>query len=152
MNVATLLDQNDWLLVSRTTDAGPGFLRFRRPILKAGEGGSHPILIQVLWAYADEGAAALPDDDVAQEMAVFENRLCAAWEETDSLAVLAAVLTLDGARQWIFYTHDVEICGARLNEMPQEQDPYPIEITAANDPDWTFLRENVLRDVEIPRS
>ena len=56
-------------------------------------------------------------------MRVFEDRLCDAWEH-DAIAVLTAVLTFDGARQWVFYTADTEQCGSRLNAMPQEQERY----------------------------
>lgn len=64
--------------------------------------------------------------------------------EHDFHAVLTAVITTNGARQWIFYTSDIDECGQRLTAMPQENEPYPIELTADDDPDWSFLRQNVL--------
>ena len=63
-------------------------------------------------------------------MEAFENRFCQAVEH-DAHAVLAAVLTFDGARQWVIYTSDVQECGARLEAMPQEPEPYPLELTSS---------------------
>jgi hypothetical protein len=47
----------------------------------------------------------------------FEGHLCGAFEQ-DALAVLTAVLTFDVARQWVFYTDDVQECANRLSEIP----------------------------------
>jgi hypothetical protein len=85
----------------------------------------------------------MPTQSDSDAMAAFENRLCAALEH-DGLAFLAAALTFDGARQWVFYTDDVAECRERLNVMPQETEPYPIELTTAKDSDWQYLREQIL--------
>lgn len=82
----------------------------------------------------------MPDDSDSTAMAVFENRLCDAWEN-DGLAFLAAVLTFDVARQWVFYTDNVAECDERLAAIPQEADPYPIELATEEDPAWAYLRE-----------
>jgi len=99
-----------------------------------------------VWAYADEGSGALPDTTTGETLETFENRLVAALEK-DAVAVLTAVLTFDGARQWVFYTPDASACGARINAMPQEQDPYPIELDVFTDTDWQYLREQILASV-----
>ncbi len=80
-------------------------------------------------------------------MQVFEDRLCSTWEEQDTLAVLTAVLTFDGARQWVFYTDDIDECSYQLHYMPQEKDPYPLELSCRPDPEWSFLRTEVLKTV-----
>ncbi len=147
MKVSDLIARDEWAGVSIKKAAGPGILRWRRPVLSPGVDNSHPVLLQVLWAYDDVGSGTMPKSEVLDAMEVFEIRLCAAWE-TNALAVLTAVLTFDGARQWVFYTDDVESCAKRLNEMPQEAERYPIELTYRPDPAWEFLREGVLRDVE----
>jgi hypothetical protein len=88
----------------------------------------------------------MPDEPTSAAMVSFERRLANAWED-DCLAVLTAVLTFDGARQWVYYTKDVPECGRRLNSMPQEPEPYPIELTAEQDPDWSYLRDQILARV-----
>jgi len=109
------------------------------------EGYEHRLL--VVWPYADEGMGDLPSENDQAQMQVFEDSLCDAWER-DGLAVLTAVLTFDGARQWVFYTRNVDECGERLSAMPQEAEPYPIELTTEPDPKWSYLREQILQTVD----
>lgn len=127
-------------------DTGPFVIRFRTPVVQPGQAGDHRRRLIVCWPYADEDSGAMPSPSDSEAMEVFENRLCDAWER-DALAVLAAVLTFDGARQWVFYTGDIEECGERLHAMPQESEPYPIELTTEEDPDWSYLREQILGSV-----
>jgi hypothetical protein len=62
----------------------------------------------------------------------------------DAHAFLSAVLTSDGARQWVFYAGNIAECGRRLEAMPQNDRPYPVEIDTFVDPDWAYLRNQVL--------
>jgi hypothetical protein len=82
----------------------------------------------------------MPTPEESEQMADFENRFCESVEH-EATAILAAVLTFDGARQWVFYTRDVQKCGERLNS----SEPYPLELTAEQDPEWAYLREKVLK-------
>ncbi len=112
-------------------------------MLDSDETSDHANQLLVIWSYAEEGTGALPSGGEQERMDVLEDRLCEAWER-DSLAVLTAVLTFDGARQWVFYTSNVETCGIRLDDMPKETEPYPIELTTEHDPGWDYLREKIL--------
>jgi hypothetical protein len=144
--VERLLRHDAWAAADGEGEGGPFILRFRTPIIHAGESAEHSHLVTITWPYAPEGSAALPDDVTSSVMSVFEDRLCAAWE-SDCLAVLTAVLTFDGARQWVWYTRDVDECGERINAMPQEAEAYPIELTTEHDPDWNYLRNQILLQV-----
>jgi hypothetical protein len=148
--VLDAIKKSTWTLIQMTSDEGPpSYLRLREPVLSATETGSHRHLLQVLWAYADEDSGAMPTEADADAMKAFEDLLCKAWEH-DGLAILTAVLTFDGARQWIFYTHDVNKCAERLEGMPQQDEPYPVELTTRPDPGWMYLRDEVLAAVELP--
>ena len=144
--VSQVLRHDAWAGSDGIRNGIPFIIRFRIPVVLPDEGGSHDQKLAVLWGYADEGSGDMPDESESEAMGTFENRLCSAWEN-DALAFLAAVLTYDGARQWVFYTRDVAECGRRLHEMPQEQDPYPIELTTEPDPRWEYLHEQILRTV-----
>jgi hypothetical protein len=144
--VRRILEHDTWATSEGTLEAGPFIVRFRTPIVQSGQTGSHRRRLVVCWPYAEAGSGAMPTESDSAAMAVFENRLCDAWEY-DGLAFLAAVLTFDGARQWVFYTENAAECGERLNAMPQETDPYPIELTTEEDPDWLYLREQILGSV-----
>jgi len=149
--VSRLLEQGAWSLARSHDDSSAFFLlRFRTPVLLPAEVESHPTRLAILWAFADEDSGAVPDPRTQEAMTVFEDRICSAFE-SDALAVLTAVLTFDGARQWLFYTRDVNECGRRLNAMPQEREPYPIELAAQTDPGWSYLRDEFLSVVDPSR-
>ncbi len=138
-----LLAHDQWAMTHGERAAGPFVLRFRTPVLQAGETGTHLHRVSVLWPYAVEGTKAMPSPADSKQMGVFEERLCKAWEQGAD-AVLVAVLTFDGARQWVFYARDVGLCAKRISEMPQEKERYPIELTTERDPDWAWLRDELL--------
>ena len=147
--VERLLRDASWTVaeMSDDYDRSVGFLRFRKPVLGPEETDGYHRLVQVLWAYDIEGADTMPDAHTSDEMGRFENHLCAAVEH-DLQAVLTAVLTFDGARQWVFYTRDVPEFGRRLSTMPDfHGNPYPIELTTREDPAWSYLRDVILGPV-----
>lgn len=141
--VQQLVADDRWTVVHGETADGPYVLRFRQPLLEPPAVHGYPQCLRVVWGYDAEGSGALPSSDASDRMSTFEKRLCVAWEN-DGLAALTAVLTFDGARQWVFYTSDVGACGARLNEMPQEAAPYPVELDAFDDSEWHYLRNDVV--------
>jgi hypothetical protein len=53
--------------------------------------------------------------------------------QRDALAVLAAALAFDGARQRVLYTHDVSTRGEGIKLMPRNAEPYPIELSTHHD-------------------
>lgn len=145
--VLQVLQHDSWAVAEGTNGDDVFVLRFRTPIIRAGEGGSHPQCLTVVWPYAENGSGAMPDADADEAMSSFENRLIEAWE-AGGVAFLAVVLTFDGARQWVFYTNDVDTCAQRLNDMPQEEEPYPIELAADEDPDWDYARDQIISLVD----
>lgn len=144
--VKEILDNDRWTAVEGHNGSSPFIIRYRAPVRICGTMHDYDQLLTVVWPYADENTGALPTPDDSAQMAEFEDRFCEA-VESDALAILTAVLTFDGARQWVYYTGDVAECGGRLNRMPQNADPYPIELTTEVDPEWKYLRERILARV-----
>src|SRR5262245_60776180 len=134
--VVEVLRHDHWTGVEGKGDIGPLLLRFRTPVLAPPATAGYDRVLKIVWPYADEGNPAMPTDDDSEQMAVFENRFCEAVDD-DGTDILTAVLTFDGARQWVFYTRDIEECGKRLNNMPQNDEPYPLELTTEKDPKWS---------------
>lgn len=90
----------------------------------------------------------MPAPSDMQEMSRFEDFLTASVEQ-DGLAVLTAILTFDGARQWVYYTRDIQQFAERLSAIPDFYgDPYPLEISTQEDPIWSYLREQILGPVD----
>jgi len=145
--VHQLVTADIWTLAEGEADTGPYILRFREPVLKDSDTSGYDHCLRIVWIYANENSGALPEDDDSSAMATFEDRVCEALE-LDLLGALVAVLTFDGARQWVFYTFDVAECVKRINQMPQEEDRYPIELDVFTDPGWSYLRTEILANVD----
>ena len=147
-SVSTVLAADKWALAQANGDAGPLVLRYRTPILGPDGVDGYNRVLRILWPYAAQDSGAMPATAVSEDMGQFEDRLCDVLE-IDAHAFLAAVLTFVGARQWVFYTLDVGECGRRLENMPQNDEPYPIEMDAFDDPSWQYLRTQILTRVPI---
>jgi hypothetical protein len=145
--VVRVLEHDRWALAEGTRPVGPFVLRYRTPVITAPDVGSHVQLVQLVWEFDDPRSGAMPEPGVSDTMQEFEDRLCASWER-DGLAFLAAVLTIDGARQWILYARDVAECLRRLATIRHEGEPYPVEITSRIDRGWSFLHDAVLSEVD----
>jgi Family of unknown function (DUF695) len=144
--VLEVLRNDRWKCVQGENDVGPCVLRYRTPVLTPAEINGYGHVLKIVWPYADDNIGAMPSADDTEQMAEFEDRFRAAVEH-DATAILTADLTFDGARQWVYYTGDVQECGVRLNNMPQSDEPYPLELTTEDDPRWEYLRDEILKDV-----
>lgn len=144
--VVETLRADVWSMASGELEAGAFVLRFRTPVLGPTNVEGFSRVLRVVWSYAPVDSDAMPTASDSNAMGQFEDRLCAAFEH-DAHAYLAAVLTFDGARQWVFFTSDVPECGRRLHQMPQEVEPYPIKLDAFDDPEWSYLHDTILRNV-----
>ena len=96
--VLDLLNRDVWDLAEVRTDSGVALIRYRTPVLVGRNVEGLDRVLKVVWAFAAEGAGAMPSNAQSEQMGVFEDRFCQAVEH-DGHAVLTAVLTFDGARQ-----------------------------------------------------
>lgn len=67
----------------------------------------------------------------------------------DDLAHLLATLTLDGSRQWAFYTSDGHACAHRVSRLTCEAKCRPIEMIAGSDSSWSFIRTGIFVHAEL---
>jgi hypothetical protein len=79
----------------------------------------------------------LATDEEHERLSAFENRLVNAVEHDDH-SVLLAALTGGGEKEFLFHTADVPGFLARLTNMPQEAERYPITIQGEHDPEWHY--------------
>ena len=77
--------------------------------------------VEITWPYEGD-AHAMPTDEVAERMEVFETTVRKAMEK-DKLAILTAVYTGGNARVWV-------------NEALASHEAYPISIYTELDPEW----------------
>lgn len=137
--VLDLLRRDVWDLAEVHTDVGIALVRYRAPVLSGRRVEGYERALKVVWPFAQADTGELPSGEESFRMGVFEDRLVEAVEH-DAHAVLTAILTFDGARQWVFYTSDVHEFLARLEAMPQEAEPYPLELTTEEDPHVALSR------------
>lgn len=130
-------DDDKWTLL-RATHEGSTLLIRAREFVDGVDRAAYPIRLSVFWEMAepDENGLASPTEVVPME--TFEDRLVEA-VDLDGQSLLSAVITGKGQRQWVFHTADTGEFLRRLTDMPQEEDRYPIEIEAEEDPDWEYF-------------
>lgn len=126
--------EGNWYLAEGEIDGLPAFVRFRDNVESFILSGNYRNFLRIVWEFeADEHG--LPSDDETERLESFEDNLCEALEADDH-AVLSFAMTNDGLRQWVFYTQDVKESVRLFNEMPQEEERFPIELTTQEDPNW----------------
>ena len=141
--IADVVNEDSWAIAEGDHEGKPVLVRFRHKLRNVTDVSGYPQLLQITWPYEEADESGMPEAEDSNAMELFEEHMIAAFEH-DQHAVLTAVITTDGVRQWIIYTGDLEECGKRLSAMPHEQDEYPIELVADDDPEWEFLREEIL--------
>jgi hypothetical protein len=141
--VASAMAGEQWKIVELVGAGGVDMLRYRTPVLGPHDVEGYENVLQILWAYADADSGAAPSRADSEAMGKFEDQLSEALE-SDALAYLAAVLTFDGARTWIFYTGDLSESSQRIVDITKGDQLYPIERDAFADPEWSFLRTTLL--------
>jgi len=145
-----LLEADVWALAEGKTALGTCLVRYREPILAPEQTTGYSTCVRVFFSYAAEGSGALPNPDMCDTLALVEDELAACLEK-EAMAVLTAVITFDGARQWIFYTGSPATCEAHLSRIAGKQKPGVIEIETFADGGWTHLREQVLGGMKSER-
>src|SRR5438874_5331996 len=143
--IEEILRDDRWSLAEGHFDTGLCLVRFRTEVPSADATGDHTRLISIEWAYAEEGSGELPDEPTQAEMLQFENDLRDSVQK-DALAILMAVVTFEGIRQWVFYTRDEPNFMKRLSLIPHHgRERFPIKIGTSDDAEWSYLRNEILR-------
>ena len=143
--IAQIVESDRWSVAEGTHAEKPLLVRFREGFQSKPDVSAYPYLVRVVWSY-DADASGMPDALQSDSMSLFEDRLITA-VEPNYTAVLTAVITNAGQREWLFYTSSVPEFGRLLTEMPQEKERYPIDIASESDPEWAALHEDILGGV-----
>ncbi|CAN7500205.1 DUF695 domain-containing protein [Pseudoxanthomonas sp. LjRoot143] len=143
--VVQIVESDQWSLAEGLHNDKPLLIRYRGEFASKPDVSAYPILIRVSWSFATDDSG-MPESSASDAMAIFEDRLVSAVESHRD-AVLAAVITNDGQREWLFYASSTREFGRRLTEMPQEEERYPISLTSENDSGWSVLHEDILAGV-----
>ena len=136
-------DDMAWTLASGEADDHVFLLRYCQ--LPAGFPRMRfPVRLNVFWQVADPTPEGLPTPAEGDDMAAFEERIVAAIA-SGGVAVLPLVLTGRGEREYVFYARSAEDFLQCLTAMPQEAEPYPLDIHEDEDPGWDYYDNEVGR-------
>jgi len=97
-------------------------------------------LVIVSWKYDPDANGGLPSSAVLAEMEAFETAVLDA-SEAGAWGHGVAVVTTAGVREWRFYTGGAQDFMLEFSHSLSGMGPFPIELTAYDDPDWNALRE-----------
>lgn len=132
-------ETDSWNLAEGEVEGRPTVIRYRPGLSELLGHPSYPLRLTIAWEFGDNGDSGMPDSDAVEALESFEDRLMAVLDP-DRLALLAFVYTSRGAREWHFYLSDVQEAGDRINEALHDQPGLPIDLEAAEDPNWDLFR------------
>jgi hypothetical protein len=123
-------------------DDKPMIVRARQNLRSIAGHPELPTRLRIVWQYECDNDSGLPSSIDLKAMEGCENLLVDAFEH-DNCAILTHVLTCDGLRQWVFYVSNLQEVGERINgSLPHDQ-PFPIELTAEDDAEWSEYLETL---------
>ena len=97
-------------------------------------------LVLTKWRFDPLANDGLPPSELLGRMDEFEDQILESLESAHWGAGVA-VVTHNGCREWRFYTPDAQEFVQRFSESLAGFGPYPLELEAFQDPDWTALEE-----------
>jgi hypothetical protein len=129
-NVNGIPVDGEWLL-----GQGPGvMIRARQNLLPLALHAELSERVVVTWTCRAPLDIGLPSKADYAQMAEFEALLVGSTQEG---AILAFVVTRDGAANLNFYTRDTEWFLERLNEAFADKPPMPLTLSGEDDPEWS---------------
>lgn len=101
--------------------------------------GKFPVRVTVSWDY-EPLPDGMPSDKDSELMDLATTALLDEFGK-DKSAVMTGIYTGDGRRDWVFYTHSLNIFGKVFNRALADVPAMPLKFDAADDPDWEEYRD-----------
>jgi len=130
-------DSLTWAGAEAEYDRHPLLIRFRE-IPQRFPKSKYPERLNVFWKMSEPDENGLATEEESHRLAAFEDYLVDSVER-DGHSILVVVLTSNGEKEFVFHTADVPGFISRLNNIPQEEERFPITIQRFSDPDWTYF-------------
>lgn len=154
-NISDVLQTVHWASVRGRNGSGVFHARIRMPVVPRCFTRGYGHVLELTWRFAPAPTRAMPDE--SDGLGEFEDRFREAVEH-DATAILTAVRTSDGVRQWVYYTGDPEVCCRRLKKIEsdlQRDPPHPLhnslhnslQVSSEADPKWKRLHDDILTGV-----
>jgi Family of unknown function (DUF695) len=129
-----------WSIATGEDGDKPLIFRIRNQAPSFAHRRAFPHLLAVCWEYEAANDMGMPASDVTEGMGQFEDLVLPALENANQ-AFLSVVVTGNGVREWQWYSRDPNETMELVNEALAACDPFPIQISVQEDPDWeTYAR------------
>lgn len=128
-----------WTYPAESEDGQTILITGRDEIEKWQKPGKFPIRVTVSWDYAPK-PDGMPSDADADLMEQATDALLDEFRK-DKAAVMTGIYTGAGRRDWVFYTHSLNIFGKVFNRALAPLPKLPLKFEAAEDPDWEEYRD-----------
>ena len=128
-----------WSYPSEAEDGQTIIITGRDDIEKWQKPGKFPVRVTVSWDYTPK-PDGMPADDDSALMEQATDALLAEFGK-DKAAVMTGIYTGAGRRDWVFYTHSLNIFGQVLNRALASLPEMPLKFEADDDPDWEEYRD-----------
>lgn len=127
---------DQWLLAEGMWhDNLPIIMRLRVDIDDIVASQRFPVGYRITWAFQSPSDHGFPSPSDNDAMELFESRLIVAFESGGD-AILVAVVTHAGERDYICYVSDPDAAHALFNEMFADEPVLPLGFVVAPDPEW----------------
>jgi Family of unknown function (DUF695) len=137
-----------WTIARTMEDGRTVLLRFRSFTPPGIDTADYPHLINIYWRFGGEANEGMPPAPLHDRMALLEQRLDAIEGAGTGFLVLA--ITGNNRKEWVWYVADTAAYMARVNEVLQADERFPVEFESAADPEWAHFR-SLLGAVGEPR-
>ncbi|MDE5848112.1 MAG: DUF695 domain-containing protein [Muribaculaceae bacterium] len=128
-----------WTYPAESEDGQTILITGRDEIEKWQKPGKFPIRVTVSWDYTPK-PDGMPSDADADLMEQATDALLDEFRK-DKAAVMTGIYTGAGRRDWVFYTHSLNIFGKVFNRALAPLPEMPLKFEAAEDPDWEEYRD-----------
>lgn len=128
-----------WSYPAEAEDGKTIIITGRDDIEKWQKPGKFPVRVTVSWDYNPK-PDGMPQDKDSEIMEQATDALLDAFGK-DKCAVMTGIYTGAGRRDWVFYTHSLNIFGKVFNRALENVAEMPLKFEAAEDPDWEEYRE-----------
>ena len=128
-----------WTYPAESEDGQTILITGRDEIEKWQKPGKFPIRVTVSWDYTPK-PDVMPSDADADLMEQATDALLDEFRK-DKAAVMSGIYTGAGRRDWVFYTHSLNIFGKVFNRALAPLPELPLKFEAAEDPDWEEYRD-----------
>lgn len=116
-------------------DGKPLIFRIRETAPAFATKATFPKLLAVTWQFDPDTNNGMPLQGTVERMQQFEDLLEPVFANARQ-AFLTVVVTGNGVREWQWYAKDPDAVMKLVNETLGELDPFPVEFSFQDDPDW----------------